>query len=188
MNDNFPAADFIQRSGLVGAGIAAAQMLPLRFLQAQTAEDARQPARALSEPRLGEALSQPIRLRPLVLLGLRAERHAQLPHHRARPQRRHRPARRGIRHRHLLRPLRQQGHGQLGQPPLRQGLHVPPHSLRAVSAQASHRAPRLEALGRRRLSRTDAGGEGEIQVRLARHGQVRAHLLGRRVRLHRAKR
>src|SRR5262245_40935053 len=32
--DNLSRRDFIQRSGLVGAGLAAAQMLPLRFLQA----------------------------------------------------------------------------------------------------------------------------------------------------------
>src|SRR5512141_2778557 len=43
MNDNLNRRDFIQRSGLVGAGIAAAQMLPLRFLQAQTAEDLANP-------------------------------------------------------------------------------------------------------------------------------------------------
>lgn len=36
--------DFIQRSGLVGAGITAAQFLPLRFLQAQQAvEDVANP-------------------------------------------------------------------------------------------------------------------------------------------------
>ena len=34
--DNFNRRDFIKRSGLVGAGIAAVQMLPLRFLQAQS--------------------------------------------------------------------------------------------------------------------------------------------------------
>ena len=43
MNNNLNRRDFIQRSGLVGAGIAAAQMLPLRFLQAQTAEDLANP-------------------------------------------------------------------------------------------------------------------------------------------------
>jgi nitrate reductase alpha subunit len=37
--DNLSRRDFIQRSGLVGAGITAAQMLPLRFLQAQTGPD-----------------------------------------------------------------------------------------------------------------------------------------------------
>jgi nitrate reductase alpha subunit len=37
--DNLNRRDFIKRSGLVGAGIAAAQMLPLRFLQAQTIND-----------------------------------------------------------------------------------------------------------------------------------------------------
>ncbi len=31
--------NFIRRSGLVGAGITAAQMLPLRFLQAQPIEE-----------------------------------------------------------------------------------------------------------------------------------------------------
>ncbi|MCB1153626.1 molybdopterin-dependent oxidoreductase, partial [bacterium] len=37
-NDNLLSRrDFIQRSGLIGAGVAAAQMLPLRFLQAQEA-------------------------------------------------------------------------------------------------------------------------------------------------------
>src|SRR5512144_2283956 len=35
--------DFIRTSGLVGAGIAAAQMLPLRFLQAQTAAELANP-------------------------------------------------------------------------------------------------------------------------------------------------
>ena len=43
MNNNLNRRDFIQRSGLVGAGIAAAQMLPLRFLQAQTADDLANP-------------------------------------------------------------------------------------------------------------------------------------------------
>jgi nitrate reductase alpha subunit len=36
--DNFSRRDFIKRSGLAGAGLTAAQMLPLRFLQAQTPE------------------------------------------------------------------------------------------------------------------------------------------------------
>ncbi|MEK7706622.1 MAG: molybdopterin-dependent oxidoreductase, partial [Verrucomicrobiota bacterium] len=35
-NDNLTRRDFIKRTGLVGAGIAAVQMLPLRFLQAQS--------------------------------------------------------------------------------------------------------------------------------------------------------
>src|SRR5689334_18303743 len=35
MNDNFSRRSFIKTSGLVGAGITAAQFLPLRFLQAQ---------------------------------------------------------------------------------------------------------------------------------------------------------
>src|SRR6266513_2348212 len=35
MTNNLNRRDFVKRSGLVGAGIAAAQMLPLRFLQAQ---------------------------------------------------------------------------------------------------------------------------------------------------------
>ncbi len=40
MSDNFLSRrDFIKRSGLAGAGLAAAQMLPLRFLQAQTSAD-----------------------------------------------------------------------------------------------------------------------------------------------------
>src|SRR5689334_20057039 len=34
--DSLSRRDFIQRSGLAGAGIAAVQLLPLRFLQAQT--------------------------------------------------------------------------------------------------------------------------------------------------------
>ncbi|HYV28608.1 MAG TPA: twin-arginine translocation signal domain-containing protein, partial [Candidatus Eisenbacteria bacterium] len=34
--ENFSRRSFIRRSGLVGAGIAAAQILPLRFLQAQS--------------------------------------------------------------------------------------------------------------------------------------------------------
>ena len=42
-NDHLSRRDFIQRSGLVGAGIAAAQMLPLRFLQAQTVDDLANP-------------------------------------------------------------------------------------------------------------------------------------------------
>ena len=37
MNDNLSRRSFLQRSGLVGAGITAAQFLPLRFLQAQPA-------------------------------------------------------------------------------------------------------------------------------------------------------
>src|ERR1041385_4479267 len=36
---NLSRRDFIARSGLVGAGIAAAQLLPLRFLQAQQIAD-----------------------------------------------------------------------------------------------------------------------------------------------------
>ena len=43
MNDKLNRRDFIKRSGLVGAGITAAQMLPLRFLQAQTADDLANP-------------------------------------------------------------------------------------------------------------------------------------------------
>jgi nitrate reductase alpha subunit len=44
MNNNLSRRSFIQRSGLVGAGIAATQMLPLRFLQAQqAAEDVSNP-------------------------------------------------------------------------------------------------------------------------------------------------
>ena len=39
MNDNFSRRSFLQRSGLVGARITAAQFLPLRFLQAQQATD-----------------------------------------------------------------------------------------------------------------------------------------------------
>ncbi|MBI4325356.1 MAG: twin-arginine translocation signal domain-containing protein, partial [Chloroflexi bacterium] len=38
-NDNFSRRDFIRRSGLAGAGLCAAQMLPLRFLQAAPAQD-----------------------------------------------------------------------------------------------------------------------------------------------------
>jgi len=43
MSNNLSRRNFIQRSGLVGAGIAAAQMLPLRFLQAQTADELANP-------------------------------------------------------------------------------------------------------------------------------------------------
>ena len=43
MNDNLNRRDFIKRSGLVGAGMTAAQMLPLRFLQAQTPESLANP-------------------------------------------------------------------------------------------------------------------------------------------------
>ncbi len=39
MNDNLSRRSFLQRSGLAGAGITAAQFLPLRFLQAQPTED-----------------------------------------------------------------------------------------------------------------------------------------------------
>ncbi len=39
MNDNLSRRSFLQRSGLAGAGITAAQFLPLRFLQAQQAAD-----------------------------------------------------------------------------------------------------------------------------------------------------
>ena len=39
MNENLSRRSFLQRSGLVGAGITAAQFLPLRFLQAQPAMD-----------------------------------------------------------------------------------------------------------------------------------------------------
>jgi nitrate reductase alpha subunit len=45
-NENFSRRDFIRRSGLVGAGIAAAQMLPLRFLQAQTGDQMANPLAA----------------------------------------------------------------------------------------------------------------------------------------------
>src|SRR5512135_2069799 len=37
MNDPLTRRDFIRRCGLVGAGLTAAQILPLRFLQAQVA-------------------------------------------------------------------------------------------------------------------------------------------------------
>src|ERR1044071_3427485 len=39
MNDPLSRRSFLQRSGLVGAGVTAAQFLPLRFLQAQQATD-----------------------------------------------------------------------------------------------------------------------------------------------------
>ena len=45
-SDNFSRRDFIKRSGLVGAGIAAAQMMPLRFLQAQEIPDIGNPLAA----------------------------------------------------------------------------------------------------------------------------------------------
>ncbi len=43
MNDNLTRRDFIKRSGLAGAGLTAAQMLPLRFLQAQTPDELANP-------------------------------------------------------------------------------------------------------------------------------------------------
>ena len=43
MNDNLSRRSFLQRSGLVSAGIAAAQFLPLRFLQAQPTDDVLNP-------------------------------------------------------------------------------------------------------------------------------------------------
>jgi nitrate reductase alpha subunit len=42
-NAHFSRRDFIRRSGLVGGGIAAAQFLPLRFLQAQSADELANP-------------------------------------------------------------------------------------------------------------------------------------------------
>src|SRR5512133_713235 len=39
MNETFSRRSFISRSGLAGAGIAASQLLPLRFLQAQQASE-----------------------------------------------------------------------------------------------------------------------------------------------------
>src|SRR4030095_13575670 len=44
--NNFSRRDFIKRSRLVGAGLAAAQMLPLHFLQAQTIEEVANPLAA----------------------------------------------------------------------------------------------------------------------------------------------
>ena len=44
--ENFSRRDFIKRSGLVGAGITAAQMMPLRFLQAQEIPDIGNPLAA----------------------------------------------------------------------------------------------------------------------------------------------
>jgi nitrate reductase alpha subunit len=44
--DNLSRRDFIKRSGLAGAGITAAQFLPLRFLQAQSADDVANPLAA----------------------------------------------------------------------------------------------------------------------------------------------
>ena len=98
------------------------------------------PARTRSPapgPRLGADLPRPVPLRPLVLLGLRAERHAQLPHDAPTSATASssawassttsaptptstatRPRRTGIR-------------------AVRQGLHVPPRPLRAVPAEAS---------------------------------------------------
>ena len=43
MNDNLSRRSFLQRSGLIGAGITAAQFLPLRFLQAQPTDDVLNP-------------------------------------------------------------------------------------------------------------------------------------------------
>ncbi len=43
MNNSITRRDFIKRSGLAGTGIAAAQMLPLRFLRAQSADDLANP-------------------------------------------------------------------------------------------------------------------------------------------------
>ena len=43
MNDSLSSRSFLQRSGLVGAGITAAQFLPLRFLQAQPTDDVLNP-------------------------------------------------------------------------------------------------------------------------------------------------
>ena len=45
-NENFNRRDFITRSGLIGAGITAAQMLPLRFLQAQSVDAVANPLAA----------------------------------------------------------------------------------------------------------------------------------------------
>src|SRR5690349_496574 len=43
MNNHLNRRNFIKRSGLAGAGITAASMLPLRFLQAQGVEDLSNP-------------------------------------------------------------------------------------------------------------------------------------------------
>jgi mono/diheme cytochrome c family protein len=135
----------------------------------------------ISEPRLGAALPQPVRLRPRVLLGLRAQRHPQLPHHRARPQRRHRAAGRAIRRSHLHGPLRQARVRRWGNRHCAKGYTF--HRILYGPYRLKHPIVRR---GWKRWADdgfpTSRGGEGEVQIRHARHGQVRAHLVGRGLR------
>lgn len=148
MNDNLSRRSFIKRSGLVGAGITAAQFLPLRFLQAQqAAEDVSNPL-AHYPNRNWEQLyrnqyaydhqfswvcapndthncriTAHVRNGVIVRLGEEYDiaNYSDLYDNHAT--------------------------AAWGQSPLREGLHVPSDSLRAVSAETSHCAARLEALG-----------------------------------------
>ena len=185
MNDNLSRRSFLQRSGLVGAGITAAQFLPLRFLQAQPTDDvlnplAHYPNRDWEQLYRNQyaydrefswvcapndthncRITAHVRNGVIVRLGEQYDVHTYTDlygkHASAAWGNRH-CAKGYTFHRILYGPYR------LKHPIVRRGW----------KRWADDGFPDAHA-----------GGEGEIQVRHARHGQVRAHLVGRRLHLHR---
>src|SRR2546422_11093376 len=139
--------DFITRSGLVGAGIAAAQLLPLRFLQAQQIADNSNPL-AFYPDREWEKLyrNQYAYDRSFSWVCAPNDTHnCRITAH----------VRNGV----IVRMGEAYDIGTYadlygnkaswngGQSPLRQRLHFSSDSLRAVSTETSDRAARVETLG-----------------------------------------